>query len=270
MDFLSLIWFLVVGAIICFTFVKKSNNRKAAESGADKERIRTAAGMMVSENGSNQMIYAHWEEQKSYGRTVKITYYRYVVTFQGQTLCIAPLQVDKKTKQLQVFQPMVFTPENLGKVTVKTKQKNGVVQQIKLWLGDKQGHKIIELTMDAENLRKNNYFPFNLMQQEECTAFERFITSLAQYVDTENPNVDALMKAEQNEGSGLIGVIFSIIGAVFGIFFAPLGIILCLIGLAITIISKKKGAKGNTYLIISIVCTMVTAASCVMFLTSFF
>lgn len=254
-----LIWILIVGAIACSSLLKMLGNRKAAKNGEDKERVKKEVDALFGESANHQMIYAHWEEHESYGRTVRITYYRYMVIFQDQTLYIAPLQIDKKTRQIQILRPAVLTLENLGKITVKTKQKNGVIKHMELWLGDKQGHKIIQLHMEAENLRKNRYYPFNLMQEEECAAFERFIASLAQHVAAENPEVDALIKAEQNEGSGMIGAILSIIGAVLGIFYPPLGILLCLIGLILAIISKKKGAKGKKALIISIVCTVWSA-----------
>lgn len=42
---------LVIGAVICFTLVKKSRNRKAAQSGEDKERVRKAAEPLLDESG---------------------------------------------------------------------------------------------------------------------------------------------------------------------------------------------------------------------------
>lgn len=213
------------------------------------------------------MIYAHWEKRESYGRAVRTTYYRYAAMFQGQTLCVTPLYIDKKARQIQAGQPMVFTPENLGKVTFKAKQKDGAVEHIEIWLGDKQGHELAQLDMDAENLRKSRRYPVNIVQQEKCAAFERFMSSLAQRVAAENPGVDALMKAENNEGAGILGAGVSVVGAFFAFFFPPAGLVLSLIGLLLSIISKLRGAKGKKALIISVICALWSAGFLWMYLT---
>lgn len=250
-------WIIVMGAIIYFVFIKKSQNRKAAETGEDRERIKKAVGEMLVGVDDYKLVYAHWEERESYGRTVKTTYFRYAAAFQGQTLWVFPLSIDKRTRQVQVGRPITLTPQNLGKVTVKTKEKNGAVSRVEIWLGDKQGHTIVQLYADAENLRKSRWFPVNILQQEECEAFARFLTPLAQQVAGENPNIDAVITAEAGKSYEIIGGCLCIGGAVGGIIFPPFGAILCLIGLILAIIGKSQGGKSNKWLIISIVCMVV-------------
>lgn len=256
----SILWCAVVlGVIIYFVFIKKSRNRKAAETGEDKERVRQAAGQMLVGVNDYQMAYAHWEEQESYGRTVKTTYYRYAAAFQGGTLWIFPLHIDKKSRQVEAGNPITLTAQNLGKVTVNAKEKNGVISRVEVWLGDKQGHAIAQLYVDSENLRKSRWFPVNILQQQECEAFSRFITSLAQQVASENPGIDAVIAAEASEGYSVIGAGICIAGAIGAIVFPPFGAVLCLVGLILAIVGKSKGAKSKKGLIISIICVVWAA-----------
>ncbi len=259
MEYLSsiVLWVIIIGFLVYKFVIQKNNNRKAAETGEDQKRVKQAVSALLKEPEGFQVAYAHWEEQESYGRTVRTTYHRYGLAFRGQTLCIVPLGIDKKTHEVQTAKPMVLTPENLGKVTIKTTEKDGVVNEMKVWLGDKQGHVIQELNVDVENLRKSRWFPMNIAQQEECKAFYAFIGALAQQVARENPGVDALIQAESNEGLGLIGTIISGIGAVFAIFFPPIGLVLCLVGLIMAVVSKVKGATSKKWLLISGACMVV-------------
>lgn len=256
-------WIGIIGAVLYNVFVKKSKNRKAAESGEDKENVRRAVGQML--DGNTPTVYAHWEERESYGRRVRITYHRYALAFQGETLWVFPLGIDKKTRQIQVGRPTVLTLENLGKVTVKTKEKDGAAERLELWLGDKQGHVITQLTVNAENLRKNRWYPVNILQREECAALERFMTALSQRVAAENPGVEELIKAEDNQGLGTLGAIISGIGALLSIFMPPAGMVLCLIGLVMSAVSKARGAKGKVPLIVGVLCLALSAGLCWMF-----
>ena len=265
----SIIWVLIVGAVICYYVVKRSNNLKAAQSGEDKDRLRRAVEPLLGGDGDYRILYSHWEKSEYYGRTTRITYYRYAIAYQGQTLCVFPLHIDKKTREIQAGQPTVFTPENLGKVKVDTGKKDGEVKYINFWLYDKQGNSLSELNVDAVNLRKTRYFPVNISQKEECAAFESFMNSFIQSVATANPGIEDVIKANNKAGAatsfGIFGAIISIIGAIAGIFFPPAGIILALAGLALSIVGKVKGAKGKAALIISIFCFVTCATSMVAF-----
>lgn len=251
------LWAVIIGVLVYKFVIQKGGNRKAAESGEDMKRVKESVSSLLKEPEGFQMAYAHWEEQESFGRTVRTTYYRYGLAFKDQTLCIVPLGIDKKTHEVQPAKPMVLTPENLGKVTVKTKEKNGAVSGMEVWLGDKQGHVIQELNVDVENLRKSRWYPMNILQPEECAAFQNFIAALAQQVARENPGVDALIQAESSEGLGLIGTIISGIGAVFAIFYPPIGLVLCLIGLIMAVVGKAKGSKSKKWLMINGACMVL-------------
>lgn len=259
----------IVGAIagISYYFVKKSKNRKAAQSGADKVRVRQAAQPLIEESGTDQILYAHWEKSETYGRTTKTTYYRYAVAFRDDTLYISPLYIDKKTGQIQLARPSVFSPENLGKVTVRTAQKYGAVGHIDLHLTDKQGKTLFQLDVDTENLNKNNYYPFNILQLEECVAFEQFLTALSGRVAGENPGVDDLIKAGNYASVGIFGAVLSGVGAVLSFFFAPVGVVLTVPGLILSVLGKVKGSKGTVPLIISILCLVCSAVFLWVYLT---
>lgn len=258
-------WVIVVVALVYHFVIKKNSNRKAAETGEDMKLVRQAVEPLLKEVGDCKLVYAHREEQSSYGRTVKTTYYRYAVAFQNDTLWVIPLGVDKKAHTVQMGRPIMLNPANLGKITVKTKEKDGTVNHLEVWLADKQGHQIEEVVVDTENLRKSRWFPLNIVQAEGCEAFHRFITQLAQRVADENPGVDALIEAESNEGLMTFGAIVSVIGLVLGFFFAPVGVVACLIGLIMGIVSAAKGAKKKTGLIVSIICMVVMVAFTVFF-----
>lgn len=259
----SVLWWVVLaGGILIFSAVKKSRNRKAAESGEDLETVRRAVERAAGRAEDDSLVYAHWIEQESYGRTVKTSYFRYAVAFGEQTLRIYPLRVDKKTREAEAGAPLVLSPEQLGKITVKTKGKDGAVNRVEASLGDKKGHAIIQLYVDAVNLRKSRWFPLNILQRERCEEFYHFITALACQVADENPDVDAMLAAEAREGFIGLGAALAIGGALGGIFFPPFGAILCLVGLAMAVSSKLKGAKSSKGLIISILCTVLVAVQC--------
>lgn len=261
-------WVLIMVAGIVYYFVKTSNNRKDAQTGADKSRVRMAAEALFGESASHQTLYAHWEEREHYGRTVKTTFYRYLITYTDRTICVAPLYIDKKTRQMQAGRPAVYSPENLGKIEVKTRQKNGEVKRLEIWLHNKKGQTLAQFYVNAENLRNNKYFPVNIEQQEELAAFERFITPLAQRVDAENPGVDDLIKAYNNDSLGMIGAFVSVIGGVASFFAPPGGAFVAFVGLILSVVSKLKGAsskKSTIILIISILCAVVSAVFAVIY-----
>lgn len=264
-----IVWVVIIGAVVYNVFIKKSKNRAAARSGEDLERVRQAARQYLATADNPTIVYAHWEKQESYGRSVRTTYYRYAVAFQGQTMWVFPLHVDKKTHQVQAAEPMTLTAEKLGKVTVTTTEKDGAPSRLDVWLGDKQGHVIVQLYVDAEHLSKSRWYPLNILQTEECAAFGRFITPLAQRVAGENPDVDAKLAAEANASVGRLGMGVSIAGIVASFLFPFVGIPVCLLGLILSIVSKVKGAKKK-YLLVSGACMVASLAYGAFFLKFIF
>lgn len=230
------------------------------------------AQALFGENAARQTLYAHWEEREHYGRTVKTTFYRYLVTYTDRTICVAPLYIDKNTRDIQPGRPSVFSPDNLGKIEIKTRQRNGVIKRLEIWLGNKKGQTLAQFYVNAENLRSSKYFPVNIDQQEELANFERFITAMAQRIDAENPGVDAMIKAYNNDSLGMIGVFVSVIGGVASIFAPPGGAFVALVGLILSVVSKLRGATGKKstiILIISIACAVVSAVFLAMYYKNF-
>ena len=173
---------------------------------------------------------------------------------------VLPLKVNKRTREIQPGQVIPLTPSALGKIGVRTKEANGALRQLALHFYDKEGRTLLQLTVDAQTLRKNRWYPLNILQQEECEALHRFILPLAQRVEAENPGMDALLEAHAKEGFGVIGLIFAALGAFFVLFFPPAGIITALVGLALALWGKLRGAKSNKGLIISVLCFAWTLA----------
>lgn len=200
-------WVVIIGALVYRFALKPNKNRQAAQAGEDKKAVRQAVEKVLNGAGDYKLAYAHWEERESYGRGVKTTFYRYAAAFQGETLWVVPLGIDKKTRQVQAGRPAMLTSDYLGRAKVKKKEKNGTVNQVEVMLADKQGKTIVELTVDAENLRKNRWFPVNILQEEECAAFDRFITPLAQRVAGENAALEAQIEARDKESYGTMGAI---------------------------------------------------------------
>lgn len=264
-----MVWAVLIGGVLLFYFVKRSINLKKAQSSEDKMLIKERMNQFI--NGQeDQLVYAHYEEQESYGRTVRTTFFRYIVVFYEKTLKIFPMRLDKKTREVQIAQPIVLSAENLGKINVTAKRKENNVKYAEVWLGDKQGHRIIEFRVDALNLRRNKYFPVNLIQQEECDEFEKFITDLSKDVAKENPRIDLVMANQANAGLGTLGIVLSAAGGIVSILFPPLGLILCMIGFGLSLAGKLKGSSNK---ISFIVCTLLMIGSilfCVFYYTVMF
>lgn len=262
-----IIWPLVVLGIAAYCLVKRNNNRKAAESGEDLNRLRQKVASLFTDAGDLSVVYAHYEQTEHYGRTTKTTYYRYAVAFRGEALWVFPLGVDKKTREYQVAKPMTLGPDNLGRVAVTTSEKNGAVKSVDAHLYNKDGKSIIQFTVDAKNLRTSRYYPVNILQQEGCDAFYCFITPLAQQVSSENTALEAKMEQDAKEANGTLALTISIVGAVIGFFFAPVGLVISAVGLAIAVRGRMQGARKNTGLIVSGVITVVLAVWSWFFIT---
>lgn len=248
-----LLW---LGLLLGVYLFRTTRNRSAAQSGTDKANVRTAAQPLLTQVGAQTLLYAHWEEREQFGRGIRTTFYRYAVTFRDRELYILPLQVDKRTRQVKAGQASRLTAAMLGKVAIKTKEANGALRQLALHFYDKEGRTILQLTLDAQHLRKNRWYPLNILQAEELEAFRPFILSLAQQVEAENPGIDALLEAQAKEGIGMVGIIFSALGAFFTLFAPPVGVVMALVGLVIALFGKLRGAKSNKGLIITALCSV--------------
>lgn len=256
-----LFWVLVCGIIVYNLFIKKTKNRTAAASGEDQRRVEQAVrGLLPQDDQNAGIVYAHWEDVTHSGRTTRTTYYRYAAAFKGETLWVFPLQVDKKTHDVMAGNPWVLTPGKLGKVMVTLKDRNGMIRRVEVWLADKQGDVIVKLYVDAENLNSTKFLPMNILQEDECAAFERFISPLAQKVAADNPGIDEMIAQKSAGGMGGVAVGLSVGGLVAGIFAPSFGVVICLAGLIFAISGKRKGSPGSKALITSGVCMALSAA----------
>ncbi len=266
-----LFWVVAIGAIVYNLFIKKSKNRAKAASGEDLGRVQQAVrGLLPPDSQDATIVYAHWEDVQSSGRTVRTTYYRYAAAFKAETLWVFPLQIDKKTHDTRAGSPWVLAPDKLGKVMVTIKDQGGAVQRVETWLADKQGDVILKLYVNAENLNSSKYLPMNILQEDECAAFERFISPLAQKVAADNPGIDEIISKKSAGGTGGLAVGLSVGGLLGGIFAPSFGVILCLVGLIFAINGKRKGNPGNKALITSGVCMALSVAYLIFYYTVLF
>lgn len=280
--FLFRICIIIIGYAV-YRFFKnneKNVNRQVAATGEDLEKVRrTVRNALPPDAQDAQIAYAHWEDmQQSYEyaedvhyvrrntrTTHTTTYYRYAVAFKGKTLWIFPLKIDENTRDVQIGMPRVLTPERLGKVIATIKEKNGVIQRVETTLADKQGGIIVRICVDAENLNSNKYLPMNIMQENECTAFKRFILPLAHKVEAENPGIDRLIGKKAAGVRSIVSVGLSVSGLLAGIFVPFSGVGLCLVGLMLAIDGKHRGNPGNKALITSGICMVMSVAYMIFF-----
>lgn len=266
-----LFWIVAIGVIVYNLFIKKGKNRTAAASGEDLRRVEQAVrGLLPPDDQNADIVYAHWEDVTHSGRTTRTTYYRYAAAFKGETLWVFPLQVNKQTHDVQAGSPWVLTAGQLGKVTVTLSDRNGMIRRVEVWLADKQGDVIVKLYVDAENLASSKYLPMNILQEDECAAFERFISPLAQKVAADNPSIDEIIAQKSAGGMGGIAIGLSVGGLVAGIFAPIFGVFLCLAGLAFAISAKRKGSLKNGAMITSVVCMVLSAAYLILYYTVLF
>ena len=259
---------------------EKSVNRQKAAAGEDIENVRRMVRNSLPPGAQDaQIVYAHWEDmQHSYEyeedvhyvrrntRTTRTTtYYQYAVAFKSETLWVFPLKIDKDTRDAQIGAPLVLTPERLGKVQTTIKDKNGAIQRVETTLADRQGGIIVRMCVDAENLNSNKYLPMNILQEDECTAFKRFIVPLARKVEAENPGIDRLIGKKAVGGRGIVSVVLSIGGLLTGIFVPFSGVGLCLVGLMLAIDGKGRGNPGSKALITSGACVVMSVAYMICF-----
>lgn len=259
-----IVWGLIMIVAVAFNLIRRNGNIKKAHDGEDKNLIKEKLRQIFNEDVP--FVYAHYENQESYGRTVRTTYFRYIVVFLEKTLQVFPVRIDKKTREVQLARPFVLTTENLGKITVQEKMKNDQLKRLDVWLGDKQGHCIVEFEVDSTNLRKSKWFPVNLVQEKEGEEFKKFITSLAQVVAKENPQIDLIIANEANEGLGTLGMIVSIIGIFVGVFLPPLGLIISIIGFVMSLVGKLKGSSNRKSFIICTVCMIWSMLFCIFYI----
>lgn len=251
---------VVVGVFLYVHFKGKADLKKAA-TGEDKARfedaIRKAMGELMNE-GDYTIAYSHWEDVEYRGRTKKTTYYHYGLAFGGGRLWIMPLRFEKEL--IMPDKPVLATGEMLGMVNVTEykNKKTGKVTHVSATLNDKNGKKLVQLTVDQQNTKEDRFHHLNMLQDEECEKFYQFISEMSGKVSQENADLPDKLKAEENAKKSKNARIEAIVGLVFAIIFPFIGIILGLCAIATAPKPKATGGKMELPLILGIAATVLS------------
>lgn len=251
---------IVIGIIAVFAIyvlIKRRKNLAALETGEDMEALKQAVAQVLPGESGYKVVYAHWQRSESYGRRTTTYYYSYGIAFDAERMFIIPLKFDKD--KILPQQPALVTKDNVGVLEVNETKKQDVLSQISVILRNKNGESPIEFDVDVRNLKSDRFHHFNIKQQEECEAFSRFITPLAQTVTAENGALrermahDAIESGKKSSRTlGILSIVFSwlfiagLILSVIGLMSAPKpretggkpvpGFILCCVGLVLSLL----------------------------------
>lgn len=252
---------VVIVAIFFYVHFKGKADLKKAATGEDKARfeeaIRKAMGELMNE-GNYTIAYSHWEDVEYRGRTTKTTYYHYGLAFGDGKLWIMPLRFEKEL--IMPDKPVLATDEMLGMVNVTEykNKKTGKVTHVSATLNDKNGKKLVELTVDQQNTKEDRFHHLNMLQDEECEKFYQFISEMSGQVSQENADLPGKLKAEENAKKSKNAKIEAIVGLVLAVLFPFVGLILGLCAIATAPKPKATGGKMELPLILGIAATVLS------------
>jgi len=249
--------FVAIGVVIfLFMQMKEKKNKRLAESGEDKARLKDVADRVFAGVSDCHALYGHYEDVEHYGRTTRTTYYRYLLAHDSQRLWIAPL--DFQQGSILPGQTVEITKDDLSKAEVKVyNAKDGTTTRVDFTLYGRDGKQIVQACATAENLRESRYYPVNILQEEECARFGQFMTGLANEVNEENKEFNAELERQASTGKGKTAIIMSVIGIILGIILPFSGIILGVIALLMAPKKADTLGKSSTPRILSIICICV-------------
>lgn len=258
------IWLVlaIVAVFAVYSLLRRRKNLAALETGEDMEALKRAVAQVLPGESGYKVVYAHWQRSESYGRRTTTYYYSYGIAFDTERMFIIPLKFDKD--KILPQQPALVTKDNVGVLEVKENRKQDTLFQVSVVLRNKNGESPVEFDVDVKNLRSDRFHHFNIRQQEECEAFSRFITPLAQTVTAENGELrekmarDAIESGKKSSKTmGILSIAFcwifiaGIIFSVIGLLSAPKpketggkavpGFILCCVGLALSLLIGVGG-----------------------------
>ena len=221
---------VVIGAaIFAYMQLKERKNKALAETGQDKAHLKQVVEKLLPNEIGCRALYGHWEDVQHMGRTTRTTYYSYAVAFDAERLWVAPLKFQQGS--ILPAQPVLITREDLGRAdTDVTTAKDGGIR----------------FNADAENLREDRFHHVNILQEEECGHFARFMETLSGQVLQENQDLVERMKADANAGSGKTAIILAVIGIFVGFLLPVCGIVLGVIGLLMAPKPKETLGKATT------------------------
>lgn len=246
--------FAAIGIVIfIFMQLKEQKSKRLAESGEDKARLKDVAARLFAGIEDCHSLYGHYEEVQHYGRSTRTTYYRYLLAHDSQRLWIAPL--DFQQGSILPAQPVEITKDDLGKAVVDIRSaKDGSTTRVDFTLYGKDGKQIIQAYASAENLRESRFYPVNILQEEECARFGRFITELANQVNQENEALNKELERQANKNAGKGAMILAIGGIIIGILLPIAGIIMGAVAIFMSPKKEDNFGRMSASRIMGIVC----------------
>lgn len=256
-DYTTWIVFGIIIVVVIYTLIRRQKNLAALQTGEDMEKLKEAVRKVLPDESGYKVVCAHWERSESHGRRTTTYYYSYAIAFGGERMFIIPLKFEKD--QILPQQPILITSGNIGVLDVNETKKKDMLSQVSVVLRNKNGESPVEFDVDVRNLRSDRFHHFNILQQEECEAFSRFIGSLSRTVTAENGELrermtnDAIGSGKKSSKTlGIMSILFSwlfiagLILSVIGLFAAPKpketggkpvpGFTLCCIGLGLSLL----------------------------------
>ena len=246
--------FAAIGIVIfIFMQMKEKKNKQLAATGEDKARLKAVADRVFAGVPDCHALYGHYEDVQLYGRSTRTTYYRYLLAHDSQRLWIAPL--DFQQGSILPGQTLEMTPEDLGKATVEVRNaKDGTPYRVDFTLYGKDGKQIVQACATAENLRESSYYPVNILQEEECARFGKFMTEFVNEVNQENQEFIAEMERQANKNAGKGAMIMAIGGIILGILLPIAGIIMGAVAMYMAPSKKDNFGKTAASRIVGAIC----------------
>ena len=229
---------VVVGVIVVITayvLIKKRVNLKKAAGGEDLRQLEEAASQVLPGESGYRVVYGHWQRSEHCGRRTTTYYYSYALAFDASRLWVIPFKYEAGI--IDPGRPLLLTSDMVGAVEFQNNESKGRLWRVSLTLRDKEGKDFLNCCVDAENTREDRFHHLNIIQEEGCAQFSRFISSFAGETARLNPDMEARManklaadaaaQGKRTRTMGIIGLvlfmipIFSIIFGGIGLFCAP-------------------------------------------------
>lgn len=255
-------WYILIAAVlfvIIFIYIqlRESMNRKKAETGEDKARLRKAVDRVLNGEYGYRVAYAHWEKVEHMGRRTRTTYYTYALAFDASRLWIMPLRYEKG--EVVPAEPLLLTSQMLGIAKMDASvDKSGSLRRVSISLHDKDGKEFLTCYVDAVNLREDRFHHFNLLQPEECEQFQSFMATFAAQVTQQNQGLEERVQEEEAAARGGRAKKLAIIGIVAGLLFPLAGFVVGVIAAVTAPKPRLTGGRVTAPLALSILSVAVS------------
>lgn len=257
---------VIVIAVVVYTQVKKASNMRKAATGEDKELLKRLAAQALPGETDYQVVYGHWEDVQHYGRTTRTTYYTYILAYDTERLLVIPLGYEKG-KPIP-GRPGLVIKDYVGIANIDvTKDKEERTRRVSLDFKDKEGKQLLQVQVDATNLREDRFHHFNILQQEDVERFERFIRPFSDKVNqnAENVALKERLTDKANKQGAKSGLILGVLG-IFLSWTVIIGLIFGGIGLLCAPWPKHTGGKPKAPFLTCCIALFLSLASLLMFI----